>query len=61
MKYVVDQDLCIGCGFCEGTCPTLFHLDGDKAQAEDREVDAAEEADALGAKEGCPVGAIKEA
>ena len=21
MKAVVDQDLCVGCGMCEGTCP----------------------------------------
>ncbi len=62
MKYVVDQDVCIGCGLCESTCPTVFSLNADgKAVAEDREVEAAEESSAAEAKENCPVGAISEA
>ncbi|MBQ1875533.1 MAG: 4Fe-4S binding protein [Selenomonas sp.] len=24
MKAAVDQDLCVGCGMCEGTCPAVF-------------------------------------
>jgi ferredoxin len=26
MKAVVDQDLCIGCGICEGIAPEVFSL-----------------------------------
>ena len=29
MKAVVDQDLCIGCGLCCGTCPDVFHHRGE--------------------------------
>ena len=62
MKYVVDQDVCIGCGLCESTCPPVSPLTADgKAVAEDREVEAAEESSAAEAKENCPVGAISEA
>ncbi len=26
MKPVVNQELCIGCGACEGICPEVFKL-----------------------------------
>ena len=26
MKVIVDKDLCIGCGVCEGLCPEVFSL-----------------------------------
>ncbi len=26
MKVIVDKDLCIGCGVCEGICPEVFSL-----------------------------------
>jgi ferredoxin len=26
MKFKVDQELCIGCGACEETCPEIFEL-----------------------------------
>jgi ferredoxin len=29
MKPVVDEDLCIGCGNCEDTCPEVFRLEDD--------------------------------
>jgi ferredoxin len=29
MKPVVDEDLCIGCGNCEDTCPEVFRLEAD--------------------------------
>ncbi len=29
MKPVVDQDLCIGCGRCEETCPEVFEVGDD--------------------------------
>ncbi len=32
MKFKVDQELCIGCGACEGVCPEVFELDDDKSK-----------------------------
>lgn len=32
MKFKIDQDLCIGCGTCEATCPEVFGLVDDKSQ-----------------------------
>ena len=26
MKPVVDEDLCIGCGLCQDTCPDVFEV-----------------------------------
>lgn len=26
MKVVVDPDICLGCGICEGICPDVFSL-----------------------------------
>ena len=29
MNVEVDKDLCIGCGFCASTMPSVFELDDD--------------------------------
>lgn len=59
MKFHVNEN-CIGCGLCEGTCPAVFHLTGaGVAEAAEGEVGAADEAAALDAQQGCPVGAIE--
>jgi ferredoxin len=29
MKPIVDEDLCIGCGLCQDTCPDVFELMDD--------------------------------
>ena len=29
MKFKVDEELCIGCGACEGSCPEVFELIDD--------------------------------
>lgn len=26
MKAIVDPDICLGCGICEGICPDVFSL-----------------------------------
>ncbi len=31
MKPKVNQEICIGCGVCEGTCPEVFKLDDGKS------------------------------
>ena len=52
MKYVVDKDVCIGCGLCCGTCPQVFEMtDEGTARALDAEA----------ALESCPVSAIRKA
>ncbi len=58
MEFTVDQDLCVGCGACEATCPEVFKLSDDKSQVilnpvPEEFIDAAIEAE-----DGCPVGAI---
>ncbi len=59
MKFKVDQELCIGCGACEGVCPEVFEMkDDDKAYVIKDPVPAELEDSALEAEESCPVEAI---
>ena len=58
MKFSVDQELCIGCGACEGTCPEVFELQNGKSQVKLDPVPEAHQASALDAEGACPVGAI---
>ena len=59
MKAFVDQDICIGCGMCEGLCPAVFSIGEDeKAHAMDEEIQEGDLADAESARDSCPVGAI---
>jgi ferredoxin len=57
MKFTVDQELCIGCGACEGTCPEVFEL-VDKSQVKLDPVPQEFQECALEAEENCPVQAI---
>ena len=61
MKLVVDKDICIGCGACQAIAPDVFEIDDD-GLATSIDVEIADEVrdDAIDAKEGCPVDAIKE-
>ena len=58
MTFIVDQDLCIGCGACEATCPEVFELVEDKSHAKLDPVPEGLRAEALSAEDGCPVEAI---
>ena len=61
MKLVVDKDICIGCGACAAICPDVFEIDDEGLAVS--VVDSVNEdvkEDAIDAKEGCPVNAIKE-
>ncbi len=58
MKFNVDQDLCIGCGACEETCPEVFELPAGTSEVKLDPVPEALQASARRAEEGCPVDAI---
>ena len=58
MNFKVDQELCIGCGACEATCPEVFELVDDKSQVKSNPVSEELQASALDAENGCPVSAI---
>ena len=58
MKFAVDQELCIGCGACEDTCPGVFELVDDKSNVKLNPVPEEHQEDALSAENGCPAGAI---
>ena len=50
---------CIGCGLCEGTCPSVFKLGDDGLSHVIGEVTAQNEAEAREAEQGCPVSVIR--
>ncbi len=54
-KVKVNQDLCIGCGLCAGTCPETFqmNLNGKSEVINDQVTDCAKRA-----VKDCPVEAI---
>lgn len=57
-KYpVVDQDLCISCGLCVGSCPGVFRFDAS-GKSECYNPDGAPEEAIQAAIDGCPVQAI---
>ena len=61
MKLVVDKDICIGCGACQAIAPDVFEIDDDGlATSIVEEINDEVSEDAIDAKEGCPVDAIKE-
>ncbi len=59
MRVKVDEDLCIGCGICEGTVPAVFSLEnGPAAEVVMDPVTPNYENDVRQAAEDCPEGAI---
>ena len=58
MKASVDEDLCIGSGNCEDTCPAVFKVVDGISQVQADPVPEGEEKNAQAAADGCPAGAI---
>lgn len=60
MRAIVDKDLCIGCGICEGIAPEVFSLQTEPYAVvindplDESQIDAAKESESE-----CPEGAIK--
>ena len=59
MRAIVDQETCIGCGLCAETCPEVFEMPDDKAQAKVDPVPPEAEAACRDAADQCPSSAIK--
>jgi ferredoxin len=58
MKARVDEDLCIGSGNCEETCPAVFKVVDGISQVQVDVVPESDEKNAKAAADGCPAGAI---
>ncbi|MDD3618339.1 MAG: ferredoxin [Desulfobulbaceae bacterium] len=58
MKASVDQDICIGSGNCEATCPEVFEVRDGKSHVKVKTVPENHEDKVREAVDGCPVQAI---
>lgn len=58
MKCFVNEG-CIGCGYCENVCPTVFSVVDGVSVAENREILPSEIDGAEKAVAGCPVRVIE--
>ncbi|MDE1890384.1 MAG: ferredoxin [Planctomycetota bacterium] len=58
MRAKVDPDICTGCELCTQTCPEIFYMSGDVAEAKDIDVPSENEDACKQAAEECPVEAI---
>ena len=60
MKFKVDKECCIGCGFCASVCPEVFVIGEDDKAETVKDALGDNVAPAQDAAEGCPVAAISE-
>ena len=59
MKFIVDEELCVGCGACEDVCPEVFQVKDDGVAHVILETIPEElEQQAIEAEDACPVMAI---
>lgn len=59
MRVSVDENLCIGCGQCERTCPAVFEINDDNISTVKTDpVPPEAEASCRKAAANCPVEAI---
>ncbi len=60
MKVKVNEDLCIGCGYCEGVCDEVFSLEDGVSHAKKDVVPEELKESVHDAIDGCPTSAIEE-
>ena len=60
MRAYVDQDLCIGCGFCTNVAPDVFEMNDEGKAVAVADTTAANQDGVMEAIHGCPVSAIRE-
>lgn len=58
MEFIVDQEVCVGCGACAAICPKVFEMVDGKAVVVLNPVGAEDKESALEAESACPVMAI---
>lgn len=58
-KIKIDQDLCMGCGACEGAAPEYFQLNDEGKAEVKKQYNEEDAADIEAAIDGCPGGAIE--
>lgn len=58
MQVIVDQEKCIGCGFCCELCGSVFRMNNDGKAEGYQKPNSENMADAQSAIDGCPVAAI---
>lgn len=58
LSVTIDQDRCIGCGLCADTCPSVFNMNGEVAEARRSAIAPDELAACHEATNCCPVEAI---
>ncbi|MBQ8891731.1 MAG: ferredoxin [Bacilli bacterium] len=60
MKVKINEDNCIGCGYCEGVCDEVFEVVDGVSTVKVQEVPAAAKDNVIDAIENCPTSAIEE-
>lgn len=58
-KVIVDESVCIGCGFCAANKPEVFDMNDDGYAFTKEEKNKEINDEIMETLEGCPVGAIK--
>jgi len=58
-KIIIDDEVCIGCGACEGTAPDHFELGSDGKAHVKKQYSEDDKETIEAAKNGCPAGAIE--
>lgn len=58
MQATVDQEQCIGCGFCCELCDSVFRMNDDGKAEAYQQSNSETKADVQAAIDGCPVAAI---
>jgi ferredoxin len=58
MKFIVKEDVCIGCGLCESLCPNVYEMRDNIAKIKIADVPPEDMKCAEQAMKDCPVEAI---